>query len=63
MQEREGKQEATVPFRTWSEVTHHHFCLILFAGSESLSPAHTQGDGNSSPPLEGRSIKGCVKLF
>lgn len=34
---RECKQEATVPFMTFS-LTHTHFCLILFVRSKSLSP-------------------------
>lgn len=36
------------------QMGHPHFCLLLFAGSESLSLAHTPGEESSSPPLQGR---------
>lgn len=45
MPEREGvpgKAESQSPVAV---VTSRHLCHILFARNESLSPAHTQGEG------------------
>lgn len=45
------------------EAKHCHFGHILSVGSESLGPSHIQGEKNSTPPLEGRSIKEFVDIF
>lgn len=45
----------------YCKVTIFPFC-ILFMRSKALSTAHTQGEGNYSPPPGGRSIKESVDM-
>lgn len=57
--DRETDKEKEVSYM--AKVTHHHF-YILFVGSESLSPVHTQSERLGSS-LAGKSIKEFVGSF
>ena len=41
----------------------HSITSALFARSESVSLAHTPGEGNRAPPLESRSVKEFVNVL
>lgn len=59
--ERDKRRERDVLHDLISKVTHHCFC-ILFVGSKSLSPVHTQSERLGSS-LAGKSIKEFVGSF
>lgn len=60
---RESKEEAMFLYVSISEVTHCHFCHILFVRSESLHPAHMPEEGNQASLFERRSVAGFVGTF
>ena len=61
---RETKMETTVSFKHLvSKVTHYHFCFILFVRIESLSPVHTQGEGNWALFLKEEASKNLWAYF
>lgn len=61
---REVKEEAIVPFYDLVlEVTHCHFCHILFTRNESLSLAHMHAEVNQVPAAERRRIKEFLDTY